>query len=171
MMMFGFGILAGIMAGGGGVVTTDLAANLTANATTVTVLSTDDFLTADYMIIGSERIAYTNTTNTTFVGCTRGYDDTTAASHLVGARVYSPTANAMNNAAGFSIVAVQDTLGWAAIIAIPIMFFTVTIPHIMLTGRYLFTGDLAIIMWIYYAMVAAFIVTLALYLVGSRRVT
>ena len=50
-------------------------------ATTVTVTSTTGFSTTGTLLIGSEQITYTGLTTTTFTGCTRGTNSTTAASH------------------------------------------------------------------------------------------
>lgn len=169
-MLIGCGILVGAMAGGGGVTTTYLSQNLSVNATTVYVDSTTDFLSEDYVIIGSEKIFYTNKSSTTFTGATRGYADSTARSHLAGAMVYTATSSAINDAMGFNIVAVQDELGWLAIIAVPIMFFVRTIPNIFQMSTNLLTGDLAIISWFLYAMSAGFLITLALVLRPSGRV-
>lgn len=169
-MLIGCGILVGIVAGGGGVVTTTLAADVNAENLTLNVTDTTDFLSEDYVIIGNEKIFYTGKTTTLFTGCTRGYDDTVAIAHSAGAAVYTAEASSINYALGFNIVAVQDQLGWAAIIAIPFMFFVRTIPQIMRMTTALLTGDLAIISWFFYAMVAGFIVTLAMSIIGSRRV-
>jgi hypothetical protein len=168
-MLVGTGILLGIMAGGGGMTTTDLTANVTANQTYLLVQSTSDFYTPDYVIIGSEKIYYTSLNDTAFLSCTRGYGNTTAAVHPDGARVYTPSAAAMNYAVGFNIVAVQDDWGWVSFIAIPVMFIVATLPHIIKDGANLITGDLAIIMWFYYAMVGAFIITLAWTVFVGRR--
>ena len=169
-MLIGCGILIGVMAGGGGIVTTDLASDVTASATQLHVLTTTDFLEEDYLIIGSEKIFYTATNATYFLGCTRGYDDTDAAEHEAGARVYTEFSSTINYAVGFNMAAVQDEMGWATVFAIPIMFFVRTIPHIIKMSTNLLTGELAIISWFFYAMAAGFVVTLALTLIGSRRV-
>ena len=55
--------------------------------TTITVDSTEDFPSAGTMNIGSEKISYTGVTSTTFTGCTRGADGTSAASHSDNAEV------------------------------------------------------------------------------------
>jgi len=49
--------------------------------TTITVDSTEDFPSAGTINIGSEKITYTGVTSTTFTGCTRGAESTSAASH------------------------------------------------------------------------------------------
>lgn len=61
--------------------TTTLNGALTATAATITVVSTASFQTQGRIIIDSEVISYTGKTATTFTGCTRGEEDTTAASH------------------------------------------------------------------------------------------
>lgn len=169
-MLVGCGILVGVVAGGGGVVNTKLSGNITATNATVPVESTDEFLSEDYIIIGSEKIFYTGKTDATFTGCARGYDNTEEAKHTIGARVYTAYASSLNYAMGFNLIAVQDELGWAAIVAIPIMFFIRTVPQIFRMTTTLLTGDLAIISWFFYAMAAGFIVTLAMTLIGMRRV-
>ena len=50
--------------------------------TTVTVDSTTNFEDAGTITVGTENISYTGKTSTTFTGCTRGADSTTAASHV-----------------------------------------------------------------------------------------
>jgi len=51
------------------------------SATTVTVDSTTNFESVGTITIGSENITYTGKTTTTFTGCTRGADSTSAAAH------------------------------------------------------------------------------------------
>lgn len=162
--------MIGMMAGGGGIVTTDLAVAVNSSDTALIVLNTTDFLSADYVIIDDEKISYTSTNETAFLGCGRGYLDTTPAAHEAGARVYTEFSSTINYAVGFNLAAVQDNLGWASIVAIPIMFFIRTVPHIIKMSTNLLVGDLAIISWFFYAMAAGFVVTLALTIIGSRRV-
>ena len=57
------------------------------SVTTITVDSTEDFPSAGTINIGSEKITYTGVTSTTFTGCTRGADGTSAASHSDNAEV------------------------------------------------------------------------------------
>lgn len=169
-MLVGCGILIGIMAGGGGVSTTDLTASVSANQPYLPVITTTDFYTPDYILIGQEKIFYTSINATAFLSCERGYGDTTASVHPEGARVYTAVASAVNNALGFNIVAAQDELGWAAFLTIPFKFVFITIPHIMKMSTNLLQGDLAIISWVFYIMAAGFVITLAWSLIGSRRI-
>jgi len=55
--------------------------------TTITVQSTTGFPTAGTILIGTEQITYTGTTATTFTGCTRGANGTTAAGYPTGTAV------------------------------------------------------------------------------------
>ncbi len=64
---------------------TDVAAQLTATATTVTVDSTADFEDNGFIRIGNELIAYTGKTATSFTGLTRGAGGTTALQHEIDA--------------------------------------------------------------------------------------
>lgn len=65
----------------------DDADDITATDTTITVDSTADFQSQGRIIIDSEVIGYTGTTSTTFTGCTRGLEGTTAATHADDATV------------------------------------------------------------------------------------
>ena len=66
------------------VLNTTLNGALTNVATTITVVSTTGFANAGGIQIENETITYTGTTNTTFTGCTRGTNSTTAAAHASG---------------------------------------------------------------------------------------
>ena len=57
------------------------------SVTTITVDSTTGFAASGSIQIESEWISYTGTTATTFTGCTRGQEGTTAASHADGTTV------------------------------------------------------------------------------------
>ena len=170
VMLVGCSILGAIMKGGGGLVAAPLDGDITATDTTLTVDSTTDYLTQDYVIIGEEKILYTGLTSTTFTGCSRGYDGTDAVAHLDGALVYTADASSINNALGFNIAAVQDTMGWWGTITIPFRFLFQTLPRIARMNMSFLSGSLAIIGWIWFAMVGGFFITLALSLAGARRV-
>ena len=61
--------------------------NITATATSITVDSTSGFSPSGRVIIDSEVVSYTNTSSTTFRGCVRGEEGTTAATHLDDATI------------------------------------------------------------------------------------
>jgi hypothetical protein len=66
---------------------TKLNGAINASVTTLTVDSTADFSSTGTLLIGTEEITYTGKTTTTFTGCTRGANSTTAASHADDATV------------------------------------------------------------------------------------
>ena len=70
---------------------TTLNGNLTDSATTITVASTTGFPTTGVLFILGEQVIYTGLTSTTFTGCTRGSNNTTAAAHASGVQVASFT--------------------------------------------------------------------------------
>jgi hypothetical protein len=61
---------------------TTLSLALNNSNTTVTVTSTTNFSTQGTLLVGSEQITYTGKTSTTFTGCSRGANSTSAAAHL-----------------------------------------------------------------------------------------
>ena len=63
---------------------TTLNGSINSSVTTVTVASTTGFESIGTITIGEENITYTGKTSTTFTGCTRGADGTSAASHSDG---------------------------------------------------------------------------------------
>ena len=65
--------------------TTTLDGAINDTVTTITVASTDGFPELNgRFTVGTEKIRYTHKTSTTFTGCTRGVEGTTAASHVGG---------------------------------------------------------------------------------------
>lgn len=170
VMLIGCSILGSILKGGGGVVATPLTSDIDAEVTTIPVESTTDYLGTDYVRIDSEKILYTGKTATTFTGCTRGHDGTDATAHPEGALAYTPDASAINYALGFNIAAMQDSMGVIAFLAMPFNFMFITMPRIVRVNMSFLTGGLAFIGWIWFAMAAGFILTLALSIIGGRRV-
>lgn len=83
---------------------------INAAVTTITVLSTTGFPTAGYITIDSEAISYTGTTGTTFTGCTRGADGTTAATHVDASQVLHTVIAAHHNTLKDEVKAVEGDL-------------------------------------------------------------
>jgi hypothetical protein len=70
-------------------------------ATSLTLVSAANFVnTGGVVLIGSEQIAYTGVSTNTLTGLTRGYNGTTAASHLTGAGVGAYTITVTDTAHG-----------------------------------------------------------------------
>ena len=169
-LFVGCSILSAVMEGGGGIVTTELSDDITASSTTIPVVSTRDFLDADYIILEQEEILYSGKTDTSFTGCTRGYNGTTATAHAEGTLAMTEGASTLNNALGFNIAATADSMGLWATVTIPFYFLTRTLPNIVMMNWSFLQGDLAIIGWFFFAAGAGLVITLALQLAGGRRV-
>tara|TARA_A100001391_G_scaffold136372_1_gene95119 strand:- start:113 stop:1042 length:930 start_codon:yes stop_codon:yes gene_type:complete len=68
--------------------TTTTTGSISDTADTISVVSTDSFPTIDgRFTIGDEKIKYKTKTATTFIGCTRGIENTTASSHNQGVTI------------------------------------------------------------------------------------
>lgn len=132
MWFFIGAILSGIMEGGGGINATTLTTNHTAIVTTLAVANTDGFLKKGYVVVESEKIRYTDKTATTFTGCARGWDNTTADAHSSGTKVYSPEASVINYALGFDVAATGATAGAMYIPNVLYNFFFTTLPRMVL---------------------------------------
>lgn len=70
--------------------TINVVGGINASTTTINVTSTTPFGATGHLYIGSEEITYTGKTATSFTGCTRGANGTTAAIAANGATVYQP---------------------------------------------------------------------------------
>lgn len=71
----------------GRILSTTLTSAITNAVTTLPVTSTNGFSSVGIVYIGTEAILYTGKTSTTFTGCTRGYNGTTAAAQVINAYV------------------------------------------------------------------------------------
>ena len=69
--------------------TTYLNGSINSAVTTIVVDSASSFPSAGVLLVDSELITYSGKTSTTFTGCTRGTNGTTAASHNDNATVYN----------------------------------------------------------------------------------
>jgi hypothetical protein len=70
--------------------TTISGGTLNSTDTTINVVSTTAFPASGYIVIESEEITYSGKTSTSFTGCSRGTNSTTAASHATSTTVYAP---------------------------------------------------------------------------------
>jgi len=68
--------------------TNPLSGTLNSTDTTIPVDSTSGFSATGTIIVDSEQVTYTSITSTTFAGCSRGANSTSAATHLDDAVVY-----------------------------------------------------------------------------------
>lgn len=162
-VFIGCSILAAIMQGGGGIVSTTLTANITAEDMTIPVESTALFNNQDILRIGNEKVLYSSTTDTAFNVHTRGYGETTAEPYEAGRRVYSTEAGALNDAFGFNLGVTIETGGALALIQLPLNFFTKTMPHLIVLNANLFSQpELQFIAIFWFGAGIALLVTLAI---------
>lgn len=92
--------LAGVLDGG-----------LDASQTTVTLASTTGFPAVGVVTVDSEVIKYTSTSGTQLLGCTRGFDGTSATTHSSGAVVKHASTAIHHNALKDELIAVETALG------------------------------------------------------------
>jgi hypothetical protein len=153
-------ILIATMNGGGGVNSTILTSNIGATDTVIPVQNTVGFLSADYIIIGGEQIAYSGLTSNSFTGCVRS----NGQAHASGSMVYSQETSIINDTLNFNIGAVSSTVGLFSVVVVPIKFFTTAIPNIVRQGLP-FTGVFAFISYLWFAITCGIVISLAIALV------
>jgi hypothetical protein len=83
---------------------------LSNSATTVNVTDATAFPTVGFISIDNEIISYTGKTGTSFTGCGRGADGTTAASHVQNSQVFHNVIAAHHNALKDEVIAVEVDL-------------------------------------------------------------
>ena len=91
--------------------TINMVGGLSNSATTITVVSTAAFPSTGIVRIDDEVISYSAKTSTTFTVQTRGFESTTAASHIDGATVSLDITAASNNAKNTAIIALETKVG------------------------------------------------------------
>jgi len=140
----------------------------------IPVSSTAGFSEPGIIIIGDERIAYSdidgnNFTETLTQPLVRGAQDTDAVAHATGSGVRTVEGGMMNTAVTYNIAVIADASGlWGAV--------TIGLALLRMIGSFLilpigFLGtDLAIIGIIWWCCVAGMIISLGLALAGARRV-
>jgi len=160
----GSSILSGILAGGGGMAVTGLDGDLTLDAVSITVDSTDMFLANDYVTIGDEDILYTGKDATHFTGCTRGCNSTDAVPHDDDSNLYTTDASTLNSALGFNVASTAATYGAFSIIILPLNFFRYTLPRLIAWNFAFLQGDLAWVAYFFFAVSIGFVVVLAIQL-------
>jgi len=90
---------------------TTLNGALNASATTIAVISTASFAATGSFAVDNELISYTGKTATSFTGCVRGFDGTTAATHDSGATVSDVVTTRHHEVVVDAILAIQERLG------------------------------------------------------------
>lgn len=91
-------------------ISTTLSALIDNLVTTLNVVDTTSFPSTGYVVIDSEVIKYTGKTGTSFTGCTRGSDGTTAASHSSSAIVAALAVADHHNIVTLEMAAIEQNL-------------------------------------------------------------
>ena len=163
IVFIGTSFLAAVMQGGGGIVSTVLTEDISANSTTIPVVSTSLFNDQDIIRLGNEKIMYSSKTATAFTVYERGYDNTVASAFGAGRRVYSTEAGVLNDAMGYNLGVSIETGGMWGLVMLPINFFVHTLPHLAVLNANLFkTPELSIIAIFWYGFGIALVVILAI---------
>lgn len=149
--------------GEGGMLSTALQNNLSTTSNQLT-MNTNGWLDSDVIQIDAEYMTYASKDATHLYGLTRGVYGTRITTHRSGAQVYSQAASDLNTALGFNIGAVSISNGIGTIAIVPFKFFTVTLPAMInsTTNSPIFTGDLAIISYVFLAAGVSFYIVIAM---------
>lgn len=131
LVFVGTTFLGAIMAGGGGIISTSLSADIGANATFIPAASTATFANKDVLMIAEEKILYDEKNDSGFFVYARAYDDTIAINHTSGRIIYTEAGGILNAALGYSVGVELETSGSLGIIQLPIRFFDTTLPHLV----------------------------------------
>ena len=155
-------------------VSTKLAVAIDAEEDVILVESTVGFSEPGIIVIGDERIAYSdivgnNFTETLGKPLVRGAEDTTAVAHAIGAGVRTVEGGMMNTSVTYNIAVIADASGLWGAVTIGLAILRILGSFFILPISYLGT-DLAIIGIIWWCMVAGMIISLGLSLAGARRV-
>jgi len=103
---------------------------ITADATTINVLSTADFWDSGDIYVESEKVRYLGKTATQFQNVQRGRDGTEAILHAAGVKVKNDASNVANSLLGYNVATTAATygsfsavvgLGWNLLKSIPRM--------------------------------------------------
>lgn len=165
IIFIGTSFLAAVMQGGGGIVYTQLTADIDEDDTVWNVVSTELFNTqADVIRCGNEKALYSSKNATAFTIYERGYDGTTPEALEAGRHVYTTEAGILNDAFGYNMGVSIETAGAWGLVMLPINFFTNTLPHLVVLNANLFKegGALSIIAIFWYAFGIALLVVLAI---------
>ena len=179
VMFFGFVwaitcIAGGVLMGHVAFATTTLTADITADATTITVASTQGFPEPGIIVIEAERIAYSATTNTTFYGTAgrpliRGNGDTDAVAHVTGRSVRQVETSLINSSIDYDVAIMADASGALAFVEMGLAVFDILLSFGKAPFSFLGT-DLQILTIIWGIMFLGLIVSFVIAMIGGRRV-
>jgi hypothetical protein len=90
---------------------TTLSSQIDASVTTIPVVATASFPSNGIFSIENELISYTGKTSTTFTGCTRGFDGTTAVTHASSSLVEQEISSIYHRTMVSALIATQTKIG------------------------------------------------------------
>ncbi len=165
-------IFSAITEGGGGAHTTRLNGAITETATVIPVTTTTGFLTADYVVIDGEEIAYIDKSGTEFgtIGdpATRGFGNTAAQAHASGALVYSPDSSILNYALGFNVTSATYNAGLLAVPTFLYQFMTKSLPRlIMWDFAFLASGPAQYFRYLLLCVSVGFLISMVVLITGA----
>jgi len=173
MGVFILGLLFSGFSGAGSdtLTATYITQNVTETDTKIYVQSTDGLLSEDVIYIGNEQIEYTSLGSDAggdFLGVPsdgRGYNGTIATAHIITANddpmVYNDNSNIINQDLNANISVVMGNNGFNSIWLIPYHFF-ISLPKLISMQFSFFTGDMAIVGYMFLACSCGLVITLAL---------
>jgi hypothetical protein len=169
-------VIGSFLQGGGGYVAEPLEANMGTSDTTISVMSTAEYLPNSIVTIDQEQIAISTIVDSTTLDIAqRGYDGTTISPHYQlnidnqETMVYSQGAASTNNTMQVRVVTLQNSLDngqvlsiGGAIVGLVATFLTSPLSF--------FNSDLWMFSAIYMAIAAALIIILAIAILGSLHI-
>lgn len=160
--------LSGIMEGQAAFAVTKLTADISVAGVTAEVTDTTDFLDADDIYIGIEKVRYTTKTDTQFNLSVRGLNDTEATAHSSGAKVKNETSNVVNNLLGYNVATTAATYGTASAVVGLGWNLIKSIPKMIAWDYSYLEGQLTLIKYlILWPISAGFVFSLGLMFIGA----
>jgi len=165
--LFGFSLFVFILGawanvayeGGSGFAQSSLASSLTASATSsIAVTDASQFYAQDLLYVDDEVIRYTARVGNTFTGITRGFANTTPATHSSGTIARSSDNNAMNVLTGYRARTLDQEIGATDIVVLGYRFVTHGIPKIIMWDFGVFETSYGQYLWWVFFMVSAMLV-------------
>jgi hypothetical protein len=172
--IFILGIVFSGMSGSGSssMASTYITQNVSPSDTTIYVADTTGFLDEDNIYIGNEQILYTSLGSDSFGDYLnvpsngRGYNGTDATAHVITPNndpaVYNESSDIINESLGVNLSDVVGNNGVNAIWLIPWRFFSHALPAMLTMQFSFFSGDMAIVGYMFLACSIGLVITVAM---------
>ena len=164
----------GVMQGSISIAATALVAGIDADDNVIPVSSTTGFQNTGFIVILDETIGYASKNSTAFKGnwgqpVLRGAESTIAVAHSAGETVRTVESSMLNAALNYRIAVFADASGLIAFITASWGLLTGLLGFFVLPLSFLGT-DLAILTYIWAILSIGMLVSLAIVVIGGRRV-